>query len=259
MAKYFYHNEPHECFERPADPDASIWRYMDLAKFVSILKEQAIFFARADKLGDPFEGSVTKPTRLMLEEYCRTHGLPDNVVDNFRGVVAASVRCTAVSCWHANDCESAAMWRLYLSSGEGVAIKSTFTRLVTSLPQWNKETDVDLIYAGVVKYIDYDTTVMPQNNLYWPFVHKRLSFRHENEIRAVMTDSKGLWAGTPPGYVSFPNGGASVPVNLPTLVESVFVAPSAPRWFEEVVRSLVDKYGFSFPVHRSRLGEDPVY
>ena len=40
---------------RPLD-DTVLWRYMDFTKFVSLLEKSALFFPRADKLGDPFEG-----------------------------------------------------------------------------------------------------------------------------------------------------------------------------------------------------------
>ena len=51
----------HPSFESPADRDVSIWRYMDLAKFIWILQKKALFFARADQLGDPYEGHYTEP------------------------------------------------------------------------------------------------------------------------------------------------------------------------------------------------------
>ena len=31
---------------------------MDFTKFVSLLEKRALFFARADQLGDPFEGAI---------------------------------------------------------------------------------------------------------------------------------------------------------------------------------------------------------
>lgn len=33
---------------------------MDFTKFVSLLAKRALYFARADKLGDPFEGSFSQ-------------------------------------------------------------------------------------------------------------------------------------------------------------------------------------------------------
>ena len=40
----------------PPSSDAILWRYMDFTKYVSLLEKRALFFARADKLEDPFEG-----------------------------------------------------------------------------------------------------------------------------------------------------------------------------------------------------------
>ena len=51
--------EEHPSFKSPPD-DAVLWRYMDFTKFVSLLDKRALFFVRADKLGDPFEGTITK-------------------------------------------------------------------------------------------------------------------------------------------------------------------------------------------------------
>src|SRR5258708_8187515 len=37
-----------------SDANATLWRY---AKFAALLKDTSIFFARADQLGDPWEGA----------------------------------------------------------------------------------------------------------------------------------------------------------------------------------------------------------
>ena len=44
---------------RAPKADAVLWRYMSYTKFVSLLTKNALFFSRADKLGDPFEGSLS--------------------------------------------------------------------------------------------------------------------------------------------------------------------------------------------------------
>jgi hypothetical protein len=49
-----------------------------------------------------------------------------------------------------------------------------------------------------------------------------------------------------------------VAVNLPQLVEEVFVAPDAPAWIADVVRSVTGRYGFIFNVRQSDLARDPV-
>ena len=51
--------EAHPVFDTPPD-GARIWRYLDLAKFIWLLKEGALYFPRADKRGDSFEGSIPR-------------------------------------------------------------------------------------------------------------------------------------------------------------------------------------------------------
>ena len=52
-----------EVDKRP-DPNTPLWRYMDFAKFVALLEHRAIYFARADQLGDKFEGAIGITERL---------------------------------------------------------------------------------------------------------------------------------------------------------------------------------------------------
>jgi hypothetical protein len=55
----------HPSFRLPTDKDISIWRYMDLGKYLSMLDRRSLFLARATLLGDPFEGS---PTKFMVAQ-----------------------------------------------------------------------------------------------------------------------------------------------------------------------------------------------
>jgi hypothetical protein len=52
--------DEHESFPQPPDTRIRVWRYMDLAKFLWCLQHEALFFARLDRLGDPFEGYYTR-------------------------------------------------------------------------------------------------------------------------------------------------------------------------------------------------------
>jgi hypothetical protein len=66
----------HESFRLPTNKDIPIWRYVDLAKYLSMLSGRGLFFARATSLGDPFEGST--PRMLVLSrEYIRANRATD--------------------------------------------------------------------------------------------------------------------------------------------------------------------------------------
>ena len=49
--------EPNPSCILPDNLDAPVWRYMDLDKFQSLLKEKALYLCRADRLQDRFEGT----------------------------------------------------------------------------------------------------------------------------------------------------------------------------------------------------------
>ena len=245
--------EEHPDLEKPADENAAIWRYLDFTKFVSLLDRQALFFAQADTLPDPFEGSYPREN-VRLRPELHKH-LPEDALRKFAFVSREIRRFTLLNCWHIGENESAAMWKLYLKTDEGVAIRSTFRRLADSF----KACADRRVYIGKVKYIDYETDSFPEGKLVYPFVHKRMSFAHECELRAViqlLPVPEGLrvnWT------KELSHGGVYVPVDVDLLLERVFVSPIAPAWFHELVTSVVRKYGFDKEVRRSKLGEDPVY
>jgi len=57
-------------FSPPRNPSARIWRYMDFTKYVSLLDTGSLYFARSDKLEDPFEGSIARANlRLRPDVY----------------------------------------------------------------------------------------------------------------------------------------------------------------------------------------------
>lgn len=49
----------HPIFIPPVNPDIKLWRYIDFTKLVSLLSREQLFFSRADKFADPFEGSAS--------------------------------------------------------------------------------------------------------------------------------------------------------------------------------------------------------
>ena len=50
--------------------DLIIWRYMNLKKFESLLNYRALFFCRADRFSDPFEGSIPRrEAEFRIEDF----------------------------------------------------------------------------------------------------------------------------------------------------------------------------------------------
>jgi hypothetical protein len=230
---------------------------MDLAKFVSLLDTKSLFFARADKLGDPFEGSYPKQNLVNRQQAFseienETGNPPLNMAAAISDVNSAWTRYHAISCWHLNTQESAAMWKIYVKSDEGIAIRSSFKRLKEAIVS---EKD---IFIGKVKYIDYDTDGFGEGNTFSAFLHKRQSFEHERELRAIATELPVVSGELDLSRETI-RGGLAIEVDASHLIDAIYIAPTAPSWFLDVVKAIVSRFGYSFTVHQSRLSDAALY
>jgi hypothetical protein len=244
----------HPVFVAPPDTNVRIWRYMDFTKYVAMLETTALYFARADRFEDPFEGASTKANRAARPTWYSGEDWKDGVGENVQKFLPkfyeASRKWTYINCWHLNEVESAAMWKLYASSNEAIAIQTTFTKLAAAMPEHT--------HVGLVQYIDYEKDFVPESNTLYRFVRKRESFAHEREVRAIQQDP--ITEGEQMHYdKENPALGKLIVVDLPKLIERVYVAPTAPTWFGELVEKSTSRFGFAFPVIASSLDEKPVY
>jgi len=143
----------HPDLVKPKKLNTIVWRYMDFTKFVSLLDKKALFFTRADKLGDPFEGSHPKANITLREKIYKSDMVPLEYISNIYKLLR---EFTVVNCWHISGCESAAMWQLYLKSNEGIAIQSTFKRLRDSFRDEKHD-----IFIGKVQSVSYTHLTLP--------------------------------------------------------------------------------------------------
>lgn len=244
----------HPVFSPPTDIDVKIWRYMDLSKYLSLLDSSALFFSRADLLGDPYEGATSHANRILRPS---VYGdLNPLMFERLSSLQQGIRQWTFINCWHMNENESDAMWRIYARTSDAVAIQSTFARLQRVLS--------GRAFIGVVNYVDYETEWMPEGNLFYPFVHKRKSFEHERELRAVMQELPSMADPDETDSVigsRIPNGeaGRGVSIQLPDLIERVYIAPTSPAWFQEIVRSVTAKYKLDAPVEQSAMDRLPEF
>ena len=244
------YKEYREVFESP-EPTDSLWRYMDFTKLVSLFDRRALFFAKADKLGDPFEGSFSK-LNIDLRPGLYGDALEriDEAVRPFR---EALPRFTLVNCWHCREHESTAMWRLYAREHDGIAIRTTFEGLCESL------TCTEDVYIGKVQYADYEKDFIPEGNSFSPFLYKRKGFEHEYEVRAIIQDLPLRSNPYPQQWKDIYEVGNYLAVELSTLIKDIIVAPFAPNWFLDLVRSVTSLYEVNIDVAQSELAGSPNY
>ena len=235
----------------PTEPaeDTVLWRYMSFTKFASLLTKKALFFARADKLGDPFEGSLTSLTLQAI--------LNDTTLGEDRNTLLLMLRnrprYTLINCWHENETESDAMWKLYAGHGDGVAIKTTYRLLKESL------IGKEVVSIEKVKYVDYAIARVQLSNPLAQFIQKRRSFAHEREVRAIIQklDIRGDKISVDGPDIC--DVGIYHDVDVNKLVKEVFVPPYAEDWFSELVQTTAVNFGLQAPVNKSTLSAKPVW
>ena len=228
---------------QPKDGD-TVWRYMSFEKFADIVATESLFFTRADKYDDKFEGYVPQSTTLSYESS------GSQIVPNFRQYIMCN-------CWHHGDEESMAMWDKYHLRNNGIAIKTTIENLKNSLP------DEPNVFIGKIEYIeDYNQIDMledvpPEIWLHYPYFYKRTPFKYEQEVRAII-DIASILQGDPYEF------GRPLKINVKTLIDEndenseVIVSPHADKWVAGTLELIVKQYGYQFPVNPSKLLDPPA-
>jgi len=239
---------------------------MDLAKLVSLLANEALYFACPNELSDPFEGYLPKPylepLSDVIQEYVNdmrrrteriANAIPkaelqrlDEGFADMKVALQGAIRKTSlrfgVSCWHLSDHESEAMWKLYSASGQGIAIESTEQQLKAAIvPSEN-------LTIGRVKYVDFHKDPIEKGHKHYLLFLKRKSFEHERELRAILPLPEA-------------GKGTLVKCDLETLITRIHVSPFAPPYLKPIVEYLcagkprtLDK-----PVVQSTLLDEPDY
>ena len=247
-----------------------LWRYMSLEKFANILEKQSLFFTRADKFDDKFEGHI--PRHIMsiyksassIREREYSPEMPEGLILKSAYTLRKHVMC---NCWYQAEQESMAMWDKYHMRNSGIAIKTTMGNLKNSLP------DRFNVFIGEIQYLEDHNkigvleNVSIPNLVHYPYFYKRKSFEHEHEVR-VLIDVESLLRNycSDQGINSIPfeqesyKTGVYIEISVETLIDEnsgVVISPYAEQWVIDTVASIVEKYGFQFPVNRSRLSDEP--
>lgn len=237
--------------------DAKLWRYMDFTKLVSLISTQSLYFCRSDKFKDVFEGKVFGLERKY--EFLENTVFPGEdvkkaIIESAKGYDRSVIenselqrQTTFINCWHLNEYESAAMWDLYLKSNEGIAIQTTFDRIKRSLKACKEG-----VYVGEVEYIDHTMQGNYYGTVLSPFFTKRLSFKHEEEVRLVYSAEANNEDFTSKYREVL---GHNIKVDISELIERVYISPDADYWFVDVVKSVLEKFDMDVEVIHSKLYE----
>jgi len=237
---------------RPAmASDTVLRRHMTLDGLVQTLAKQQLRLTRLDTFPDPYEGSVPKQqiddqlalfsSRNVFFEGGMNSEIPERL-DPWTEMSLwrrAMTRSAHASCWSAGH-ESEAMWRLYCCDsrvkGQGVAIESTLAAIEASV-------DAQGLFLSPIAYRYYHTGPAFTDEID-SFMHKRMGFSHEGEVRLLSFNKDQ--------YLSIANAirtQAPEPTDLPehvhvawpvhAVVDRLVISPYADEAYEKRVRDQV--------------------
>lgn len=244
-----------------------IWRYVDLAKFVHMMATQSLYFACTSQMRDPYEGWLPRShiaammglnrayldqmkctcDTILAQQPHRDSAQFDALLEDARQkldlqkLLGEVNKKFGLNCWHINEDESEAMWRLYGVTGNGIALESTEDRLKSVLT-------ADGIIVGRVRYMNFEHDEIEKGHENYGLFIKRNSFAHEQELRATI-------------LLPTPGIGTLVPCDIDALITNVHIAPDAPPFYADTVRYIIDRadIGLKAPVLRSKLLDNPTY
>jgi hypothetical protein len=225
--------------ERPSD-SVTIWRYMDVAKFLDLVCGSRIFFCNGRNLRDQFEGEVPLAVLEARRQAALAQGLTGRDLEEelavYQWTQANSMLGLALfNCWSIGDHESYALWKVYLAGQPfGVAVRSTVGRLLTSIERGGEEYPEEF-FIGKVRYSEE----LPGDSWHRLFMltRKMPFYQYENEVRLIILNYPGSEGGTQPPYPL--DVGRYVKVDLETLIDGVVFSPFAPRHFHESLQTVL--------------------
>ncbi|UST97732.1 DUF2971 domain-containing protein [Pseudomonas siliginis] len=272
--------------------DMILWRYMSLDKFINLLDDKGIYFAplKAYQNSDPFEGyppsvalkamySLSEKTFLAAKNnLAMAEAIPKpwspTVVEaikelqeivgsrkaRFKGLIDSLFKGTLVSCWYYSEHQSEAMWKLYGDQGKGIAVRTTVGKLKQALQQAVGNSRQKTIFIGKVRYVDYaDASITPADcNVDGHIIPllKRISYSHENEVRAFLSPDIDT-----ANIELFEIKPFMASCDVVDLIDGVYVSPYTSPPFIKAVQAVASAFGLRCPVEKSDLlsGEDALF
>src|SRR5690349_2474090 len=101
-------------------------RYLDLPKFLDLLRSKTLYLRRSDSFIDRFEGALTPAIRAALDEAHQSGQISYDANKFYQRARQGNF----VSCWNLGARDNMALWQLYGGAATSVVVTSTIDRLL---------------------------------------------------------------------------------------------------------------------------------
>ncbi len=218
--------------------ETTIWRYMDLWKFLDILDNKKLHLSRTDTFEDKLEGRV--PFKNFEKDDKKDPAL--EIVDN--SSKKDLVKCTYISCWNLNEKETYTLWKTYTNVREGIAIKTTVGNLIDSISIEKEKQQ----YIGKVEYINTNEKYCFKGNTFQLFFQKRDYFSSEKELR-ILTEYNYK------DYFELQNLPLDIKIDIDysKLIKEIYLSPITNDSFKKLIELKLKSINLDVPVKTSNI------
>lgn len=243
-------------FDFPELDDQFLWRYLSIEQYLSLLLNSSLYFSRADRFADEFEGTLPEATDL------------DPV---FKDLYQQFKKLIHLNCWNVNRVESILMWDSY--APRGVVIKTTLGDLINSL---DAEDDFT-IHVCEVEYINFTnsninlvdrTDGSRRGNTLDLFQYKREYYSGEREIRLI-TNTQAAYSRRDvlegqrqsiDEWAQYEEEEIRIDIDLDFLLGEVIVHPEADQNTVKALKAITDRiHGLGNRLSRSQIEGEPSF
>jgi len=244
-----------------------LWKYLDLYKFIQLIRSKELFFNSLNSFDDILEGiSEDDAAGVLLDAYSANTAIvernPEIPKDVYNDIGCNIVhwhekqklfqKVHFVSCFYNSNYESAAMWNLY-SGIQGIAIRFKAKELYEYIHEYYKVhlnedysfSAKNLTYKDLLNLSPYDKNgeIANLSKLKSVFQKDKL-YRHEQEYRFVFKTKNE------------PSNPIEPVVNLINFDFSnigIFVPPHIEDWKFKLIKDLLSDYHMSISFSKSRI------
>ncbi|MEE9441445.1 MAG: hypothetical protein V3V99_02105 [candidate division Zixibacteria bacterium] len=218
----------------------TIWRYLDITKFLDLIMNQRLFFINMKNLSDQYEASLPMSTieeerRRLAKKGFKDRDLEEGIASYIYNSGHLLRDLNLVNSWSAGESESYALWKIYVGNRlAGAAIKSSVSRLTSAIEKGDDPYPEDL-YVGRVQY--QDSIPKCDVNRFSLMMTKKTYYRYENEIRACILHFPRSEGGVATPYDS--SIGRYVRVDISELIDEIYLSPFMGKWVLEIIESIL--------------------
>lgn len=261
-----------------------LYKYMDLEKFLSLIVKGELCFCnqRILKNIDPYEGAITKE-ELIKETFIKeiikitksTNIFKSLKISNGKDTLTIDLNISDIftiyddksyfiDCWHINDYESLAMWKVFSNNKNSIAISTTKAKLIDNIKSYNKEIFLEKVFYSDLKDVSNDiefdmqinilndNTLSINSNILYSLcsnnglLRKTKYFDYEKELRLYFKDDNNS------SIVQF------IPIELKYIVDEIIISPNCDYWFLDILNNIVEKYKLNIPIRYSDIMENNI-